>query len=442
MADESTPQTRSMVTRAILLYILVLSGLFFFAYITVSVRAYVLHRPYPYNTLLYDPTVRFTDWTDCAKRIQHFGEPNLLGANGGYGYPAATVYLFLLFVKFFHNSLHAYLFAALATFILSTLFFSVRVRRLTKDKLPQIAIWLTLIMGYPLLFLLDRGNIEVFLWLFVLLGVLAFIRNRPYTAAMLFAIAASMKIYPVLFLLLLLPKRQYKAAAFGAVAVGVLSFLAILGIGPDVRDTMQTMSNNAAAIKEVYFVRLNAPSVRFDHSVFGGMKQAIHLYLHSRHLDSAANPPRFEREMHIYGILAPLFFVLLYLGRLRRMPILNQFMAITLCCLLLPYLSGEYTLVHVYLIWAAFLWFLLTDVRSGLVPLSGRRASLMMLCFALTIAPLSFMVIARSSGISGQVKCVALIALLGAIVATPMPSSLFGDLPKILSSTSTIPDRA
>jgi hypothetical protein len=437
--QEPTTPTQAVVTRAILLYVLVLAGLFVFAYSIVSIRAYVLHLPYPYNTLQYDPSVRFTDWTDCAKRIQHFGESNLLE---GYGYPPATVYVFLPFVKLFRNSLHAYLFAAISIFILGALFFSVRVRRITKDKLPQISIWLTLIMGFPASNVLDRGNIEVFLWLFVLLGIVAFVRDWPYTAALLFAIAASMKIYPLLFLLLFIPRRQYKAAVAGGVAVCVLTFFAILGIGPDIQNTVHTMGHNANIVSDVYFVRLNAPSLRFDHSIFGDVKQAMHLYLHSRNLDSAGSPPTFEKATRIYGILAPLFFAVLYLGRLWRMPLLNQFIALTLCSILLPYLSYEYTLVHVYLIWAAFLYFLLTDVKAGRGRLSGLRANVMMLSFALAIAPLSFLLIARSSGVSGQVKSVALIVLLGVVLATPMPSTLFGDLPKALSRNSTIPDEA
>jgi Glycosyltransferase family 87 len=429
--DKPSSQTYSIVSRAILLYVIVLVGFSAVAWSIVSFRGYMLRQPYPRNTPLFNPEVRFSDWTVCVTRIEHFGESNLLGrtdVGAGYGYPAPTVYLFLIFIRLFHNSLRAYLVAASAIFMVSALLFSVHVRRLARDRLPQLAIWLTLVLGFPALFLVDRGNIEVFLWLFVLLGIMAFVRNSPYTAALLFALAGSMKIYPLIFLLLFIPRRQYKAAALGAFAVCAFSGLAIVGIGPDISETLHAISHNAALVKDAYFVHLSPEEIRFDHSIFSVEKQLINLFLHARYRIGPDNYPTFEASTRIYGIITPLAFVILYVVRLRRLPLLNQFMGLTICSIVLPYISGEYTLVHVYLIWAAFLWFLLTDVKSGLSDLSSKRMNLMMSSFAIVIAPLSFVVLKTHSGFSGQIKSLVLVFLLAVILRTPMPSSLFGDL--------------
>ena len=62
--------------------------------------------------------------------------------------------------------------------------------------------------------------------------------------------------------------------------------------------------------------------------------------------------------LRIYSIVIPLAALLLYWFRLRRLPLLNQFIAYIVLCILLPYVSGEYTLVHMYTAWAAFLLFL------------------------------------------------------------------------------------
>ena len=437
--DARSTKTHSPVSRAIVLYILILAGLSALALGMVTFRGRVLHKPYPYNTLLYDPNFRFSDWTDCTRRIEHFGESNLLGrtdVGAGYGYPAATVYLFLIFIRLFHDSLRAYLVAGLSIFIGSTLLFSSHVRRLARDGLPQIAIWLTLVLGFPTWFLIDRGNIEVFLWLFVLLGIVSFIRNAPYTAALLFALAGSMKIYPLIFLLLFIPRRQYKAAAVGALAVCAFSGLAIWGIGPDIHETLHAISHNASLVKNAYFVHMNPGEIRFDHSIFGDSRQLIDLYLHARYFIGPSNFPTYEALTRFYGIVAPLAFVILYVVRLRHLPLLNQFMGLTLCSILLPYMSGEYTLVHVYLIWATFLWFLLTDVKAGFSGLSSRRINLMMSSFAVVIASLSFLVVKTNSGFSGQIKSLVLVFLLALIMQTPMPSSLFGDLHPVTPKSS------
>jgi Glycosyltransferase family 87 len=428
---EPSSQTRSLVSRAILLYIIVLVGLSASAWSIALFRGHVLHEPFPRNSLLYVREVQFTDWTDCTRRIEHFGESNLLGrtdVGAGYGYPAPTVYLFLIFIRLFHNSLRAYLVAASATFMVSTLLFSAHVRRLARDRLPQIAIWLTLVLGFPALFLMDRGNIEVFLWLFVLLGIVAFVRDSQYTAALLFALAGSMKIYPLIFLLLFIPRRQYKALALGAFAVCAFSGLAIVGIGPNIRETLHAISHNASLVRVAYFFHLSPGEIRFDHSIFSDVRQLINLYLHARYNIGPSNYPTFEASTRIYSIVTPLAFVILYVVRLRRLPLLNQFMGLTICSIVLPYISGEYTLVHVYLIWAAFLSFLLTDVKAGFSDLSSKRMNLMMSSFAVVIAPLSFLVLKTHSGFSGQIKSLVLVFLLAVILRTPMPSSLFGDL--------------
>ena len=70
--------------------------------------------------------------------------------------------------------------------------------------------------------------------------------------------------------------------------------------------------------------------------------------------------------LRVYSLLIPLGAVLLYWFRLRHMPILNQFMAYMILCVLLPYVSGDYTLVHVYLVWGAFCcFFSLTSLQDG-----------------------------------------------------------------------------
>jgi hypothetical protein len=76
---EPSSQTRSLVSRAILLYIIVLVGLSASAWSIALFRGHVLHEPFPRNSLLYVREVQFTDWTDCTRRIEHFGESNLLG---------------------------------------------------------------------------------------------------------------------------------------------------------------------------------------------------------------------------------------------------------------------------------------------------------------------------------------------------------------------------
>ena len=81
--------------------------------------------------------------------------------------------------------------------------------------------------------------------------------------------------------------------------------------------------------------------------------------------------------LRIYNIVIPLAALLLYWFRLRRLPLLNQFIAYIVLCVSLPYVSGDYTLVHMYIAWAAFLLFLLSmtsrQAGSGFPPKPSAR---------------------------------------------------------------------
>ena len=104
---------------------------------------------------------------------------------------------------------------------------------------------------------------------------------------------------------------------------------------------------------------------------------------------------------------------------------MNQFIALTICMVLLPYISFEYTLVHLYTVFAALLIFLVQDVVPGrvLLPVAGLRR--MMLCFAVLISYIAALGLYR---FGGQVKGLVLVALLVVTLRMPMPSRLFGDL--------------
>ena len=98
----------------------------------------------------------------------------------------------------------------------------------------------------------------------------------------------------------------------------------------------------------------------------------------------------------------------------------------------MPYVSGDYTLVHVYIAWAAFLLFLLDDVATGRVriPANAIRSDFILVRGDLRAALLLAITGStnRSFALGPQVKTIFLILILLTVCRVPMPSSLFGDL--------------
>jgi hypothetical protein len=435
----------SPIAKAIRLYLVLLVAMTAFEWGFAYCQAHLFHASYPRTTPLFNPAERFSDWTNFTERVAHYGEPGMMTRKDlglPYPYPLPTIYLYLVFVRLFPDSTHAYIVFTVSAFVLITLLFSLYLTlRLRARLLVHMAVWATLICGSPAMFLLDRGNIEVFLWLFVLFGLVTYVRRWHTLAAVLFALAACMKIYPALFFLLFLPRRQFKPFFLGIAAAGLFTVATLAAIGPTIASAWHAMSASAEALRELQIETVADNGLRFDHSFLALYKQAAFEFLMDTHRASYRYPPVFSRATTVYSVIAPLAFLAVYLFRLRRMPLLNQFIALTLCSILLPYVSYEYTLVHVYLVFAVFLLFVLQDVCGhdlastsigNAATLNPSQVRSLMICFAITFAPLAR--IAREQ-YQGQIKCLALLAMLLVALQSPMPSTLFGDRRPLVAST-------
>ena len=80
-----------------------------------------------------------------------------------------------------------------------------------EPHIRAIFIVVGVLLTYPVLFSLDRGNNIGLTVGFLLFGVLNLYEDRPRRAAIYFAIAAALKIYPVFFLLIFVSRRQWRA---------------------------------------------------------------------------------------------------------------------------------------------------------------------------------------------------------------------------------------
>jgi hypothetical protein len=421
-----------------------------FAWCIVGIRGAILHKPYPGNTLFHNPEFRFSDFLDLSERVPHWREPHVLSRTdikttypypGPYPYPTPSFYVFIFFVRVFADPLVGYLAFVVLTFWTATAFRSLRVYRMTPKKLPQIAIWATLLFGFPLQFLIDRGNIEAVIWVLILLGAVAYARKRTLTSALLWSIAASMKIFPGLLFLLFLARRKFGTFVVAIAATVTFSLLALAGIGPTIRQAAVDSSKSAPSLMDSYIIPVDRAG--FDHSLFQAAKQFIYLGAWSSSSKQVVPDTRAanKKALRLYNLVIPLAAILLYWFRLRRLPLLNQFMAYIILCVLLPYVSGDYTLVHVYIAWAAFLLFLLSDVATGKVRIPARAVHIILFSCAAVFVPFSYLEITRrpnpTFACGAQVKTVFLIVILLTVLRVPMPSSLFGDLQPIAPSDAT-----
>ena len=93
---------------------------------------------------------------------------------------------------------------------------------------------------------------------------------------------------------------------------------------------------------------------------------------------------------------------------------------LTVACIILPPVSYDYTLLHLYTAWVPLVLLLIEEWREQ--GRSTRGTAALVLCFALLLAPLNEFIL-RGESLGGQIKCLALLGLALTILRFPFPAS-------------------
>jgi hypothetical protein len=267
--------------------------------------------------------------------------------------------------------------------------------------------------SYPFFFEFEQANLEWILCLIVGSGIVALLRGRGYTAAACFGIAGSMKYYPLVLVGLLISRKQYKQAAAAAAVTGVCTLIGLWMLCPDLAASWHGTQLGLAGFRRWYVLAYE--QVGFDHSLVGLMK-ATSLAA----LPDELSPQILALITGLYTLIAAFVGVLVYFDRIRKLPVINQVICLVVATVLLPPVSYDYTLLHMYLPWA-LLVLLAVESRGRRVP--GLTAAL--LCCAIVFAPLTE-VIAHGRSYGAQVKACALVALGLIALMRKFPSTFDG----------------
>jgi len=328
------------------LVLIVLVG-FIAAVIAHYIVAQYVMRGYPYSTFLYlpddsngggwpgEPNVlgvhRFGDFyeTWINSRGPHPYTDTPLGVASSY-FPLTHILMFPLAQLSLTLSLSLYL-LAFVVFLVAMLWRWVGGDRLHR---AQAAIVLTA-CSTPVLFLVDRSNVEGLVFALLACSLFAYRRDRLYLAAVLLAIPIAMKGAAGIFWLLFLFDGRFRAL-FASIASSALLTLAALVVLPgstsaNVDGLRGALDSISAGATEGTAALLHSASLKAAFSVLGRWDEHFNFFvLHYKFVG-----------------LAVLLGVALVLALLR--PVLWQKVAL-LCCamILVPAISFEYRMVHLY----------------------------------------------------------------------------------------------
>ncbi len=229
----------------------------------------------------------------------------------------------------------------------------------------------TLMMIFPFFGMVCYGNIELFLWMFTATGMWAWTRRHPHTAAALWGCAAAMKLYPILFLLLPLTARRFRAVLVGTATFVTVSAISLWYLGPSMAVAWRGSLHNVFGYQDKRVGEWTLHELATNHSAYNWVKLALRM----------ADLP-FQAGTRVYLVGSAALFLLLFFGRVRRLPVANQLLAITAFMLLFPPISYFHTLVHLLAPLALLFAVALRAERTGMqAPGVGGSVALMVPLF-------------------------------------------------------------
>ncbi len=387
-----------------------------------------LHLGYPFNYPAVPRASMFGDFTSYLPKFAFFHSRAFYQTEPGLTYPAPSVVLFKLFLlpqPGTARQMQLALFHYLGVMVLTSVVLLVAFwRGLIRHGLgTRTASWFafgTSVCSFPVWFDLHQGNIEFVVWITTVCAVWAIWTRRFSLAAIFLGAAIALKLYPVILLGLLLAQKRLREAALALGAASALTLASLWLICPDVRYSWHATNEAISRTRTEYMLTLFPVESGFDHGLFVLLK---------RSLPTLPPPEHLAHVLRAYLVLSAVAGVTLFFLRIRKLPVINQVLALSIAAVLLPPVSYDYTLLHLYAPFALLAFFAVKNME--------RQTRALTLAFSLLAIILSAQseFILHGFRFSGQLKAVALLALFVLSVVCPFRDTAHDDEARALKET-------
>lgn len=204
-------------------------------------------------------------------------------------------------------------------------------------------------LSYPLHFAFDRLNLENLIFVLVAVFYMFLLKNRFVASAIAIGIAAAIKVYPGLFAILLLQRKQFRALFVAIVTFVACTILAMVVFKTDPMEIYSSYSKSAPLFKQFTLSYMGIP---FSSSLFAAL----------RALDGMVNPQLIDAWDHSQKILDFYLIAAVILGLIvlpavmsKRISTWERLILLSFIILVLPVISFDYKMLYLYISLAAFL---------------------------------------------------------------------------------------
>jgi hypothetical protein len=187
--------------------------------------AFYLNRPYPYSTFLFDPHDWMNDFNNMYEIVTGFSPYHSAHWFQSNYFPFANVFFSVFAII---PSRETSLVCFLLVFAMIYVAFVMRMNR-RFFGLPAYMVFILFIASYPMLFAVDRANVEIYLFLcLAFFCYMYFKAGNEIAGAVFLGATIAMKLYPGVFLVLFIRDRKWKALGLTLAVTATLTFVPLL----------------------------------------------------------------------------------------------------------------------------------------------------------------------------------------------------------------------
>jgi len=292
-----------------------------------SMGNYFGFNSYPHNTFLFTPADKFNDFFNIYRATEHLNP---------YSNPLCCYFPFTYMPVYLLTLIPEKLALAILVgiFICSVYYIVYRSNSRADKYLKNLCAFSFTFMSYPVLFTIDRGNLEIIVFLFLAIFFYYYQAGDDKKSVFFLALASAMKLYPGIFVVLFLADRKYKSAAYTVVIAIVVSLVSASILSGGIFGSLQGLQQNLAYFKQTYF--FSGAGVQHNNSIYG-IFNIIHKII-----------PSAAPILGFYSIIALAIFVFvsMYIIFVEKQ-FWKRTALLVFMMLLLPQVSFDYKLIHV-----------------------------------------------------------------------------------------------
>lgn len=329
--------------------VLLLSNIILVGFVSAVIFHYILggylNLPYPYNTFLWDPKLAFDDFTNIVGIIiKDLAPYKTVDLYINY-FPLAYIVFFpFTFIK---NQIIAFLIFASAFLCFFT---CLNIKNFTCENLTKLQnfknIFILTLFSYPFLMLLDRGNIDILLFILFWCFVYSFKSKKYLVSSVFLAIMNAMKPSLVIFLFLFLFKKKYKEFFLSLIITIFLIIGGFMMLKGGFFSQISVFITNLTLFKVLYAYRNDSMI-----GMFGGSSifMALKLLFTRLSLTPLISTVMLTKIYNIFGLLiAPVILFFTW----REKIFWKQITLLYLYTLSIPYITNDYKFIFLFVpIW-------------------------------------------------------------------------------------------